>query len=560
MHGVRDVKPPTYINLRWSESTPAVKFIPYISLIFLCLPIALRGQNQIKIDSLLLLVESEKDDSLKIEALFQISDHYYGSNYIQAIGYAEEAREHASKKGLKVLEAKSENRIANIFTAMNDYKSASIHYFAALKFYEEAADSLNILRMQNNLGVLYDRLLDYDKALKHYFVAREFYNRMNPDVRKQFALASLYNNIANIYQTKGDFKAALQYYNESLELAVENNQKAVQGIALNNLGKLHHLDLNEPEKAHEFLLRGLSVREELGDIGEIAKSHVILSDFYLRNSKLEEARKSAQRAIELGEKIGSLDIRKNAYSTLSEIEKARGNYAQALEAFQKYKTYNDSIQNQFASREITKLQLQYDFEKVEKQREEEARRSRLIFITTTGALSVSLVIAILITIIIRSKGRQAELERKNLAQDVDIKNKELTTNVMYLIRKNELINNVAERLLELKTSVRQENHKILHEIILDLQKEADSDTWKEFELRFNQVHSDFYLNLRKLYPGLSPADEKLCAFLRLNMTSKEIAAITQQSVKSIEVARARLRKKLNLTNTTSNLVTHLGNL
>jgi DNA-binding CsgD family transcriptional regulator len=66
--------------------------------------------------------------------------------------------------------------------------------------------------------------------------------------------------------------------------------------------------------------------------------------------------------------------------------------------------------------------------------------------------------------------------------------------------------------------------------------------------------------LRKQYPQLSPADEKLCAFLRLNMSSKEIAAITQQSIKSVEVARARLRKKLNLTNTSSNLVTHLSNL
>jgi DNA-binding CsgD family transcriptional regulator len=74
------------------------------------------------------------------------------------------------------------------------------------------------------------------------------------------------------------------------------------------------------------------------------------------------------------------------------------------------------------------------------------------------------------------------------------------------------------------------------------------------------VHSEFYTTLRKLYPDLSPADEKLCAFLRLNMSSKEIAAVSQQSIKSVEVARARLRKKLNLTNTNSNLVSHLANL
>jgi DNA-binding CsgD family transcriptional regulator len=119
---------------------------------------------------------------------------------------------------------------------------------------------------------------------------------------------------------------------------------------------------------------------------------------------------------------------------------------------------------------------------------------------------------------------------------------------------------VAERLLNVQQNVHPDSRKVLHDIILDLQHEADNDTWKEFELRFNQVHNDFYIKLRKLYPDLSPTEEKLCAFLRLSMSSKEIAAITQQSIKSVEVARARLRKKLNLTNTNSNLVTHLANL
>jgi DNA-binding CsgD family transcriptional regulator len=163
-------------------------------------------------------------------------------------------------------------------------------------------------------------------------------------------------------------------------------------------------------------------------------------------------------------------------------------------------------------------------------------------------------------VIIRSRARQTALLQENLTQDVEIKNKELTTNVMYLIRKNELINSVAERLLKLQPNVLPENYKEIHNIILDLQREADNDSWAEFELRFNQVHTDFYNKLHELHPDLSPADEKLCAFLRLNMSSKEIAAITQQSVKSVEVARARLRKKLNLTNTTSNLVTYLSSL
>jgi DNA-binding CsgD family transcriptional regulator len=302
------------------------------------------------------------------------------------------------------------------------------------------------------------------------------------------------------------------------------------------------------------------VREEYGDKGEISKSLIILSDYYRKQHNLKEAERCVKRAIAFCEEIGSIDVLKNAYFSLYEIEADSKKYDEALKAYKTYTSFSDSIKNQFASREITRLQLQYDFEKAEQVREQQQQQSRERYIIAIAILGTCLLVVVLIAFLIRSKAKQTELKRKNLAQDVEIKNKELTTNVMYLIRKNELINNVAERLLTVQMNVPPENNKVVHEIIIDLQKEADNDSWKEFELRFNQVHSDFYNNLRKLYPGLSPADEKLCAFLRLNMSSKEIAAITQQSIKSVEVARARLRKKLNLTNTTSNLVTHLSNL
>ncbi len=518
------------------------------------------GQSQIKLDSLQLQLASVTEDTLKATTLLQISDFYLTSNYIKAIEYAKQAKELAKKAGFKKLEAKSENRIANIFTAMGDYKNASIHYFSSLKFYEQEKDTIGILGMHNNLGVVYDRLKEFDKALAHYFIARDLFNHLKSGQEQILAMPSLYNNIANIYQTKSDFKSALQYYDKALSMAIENKNKSVQGIALNNLGKLYLVDLKQPEKALDYLLRGLTVREEYGDKGEIAKSLIILSDYHLRQRDLSQGNQYAERALRLGREIGSVSVQQDAYEYLSKLNEALGDYTTSLLAFKQFKIFSDSIHHQLASSEITSLQLQYDFEKTEEQRAEEVNQSRNRYIIIIIALSASLLVVILITTVIRSRASQTELKRKNLAQDVEIKNKELTTNVMYLIRKNELINNVAERLLTVQANVQPENHKVVHDIILDLQKEADNDSWKEFELRFNQVHSDFYNNLRKLYPGLSPADEKLCAFLRLNMSSKEIAAITQQSIKSVEVARARLRKKLNLTNTTSNLVTHLSNL
>ena len=518
------------------------------------------AQNIIKLDSLQLALKRSDTDTARFNTLMQLSDLYKGTDYLKALEYSRQAKELAKDKELRILELSAETSIGNINISQGQYKLAATHYFTVLKAYEELQDTSGIISLNNNLGAAYDRMGEYDKALASFFKAQEYLNASKNSEIKKLVLPSIYNNIGNIYQTKGDPKSALTYYEKALDLALQVPKLKARGIAYNNIGKLYFNELNEPDKALEYLTKGLAFREEIGDLGEVARSLVILSNFHFQQKEYAKGKQYAERALEIGEKIGSLDIQSSAFGRLSEIAEANGDFQAALVAYRKSKEFNDSIINQQASREITRIQLQYDFEKEEKLRAEEASQSRFKYLLTIAALSFGLILAILITFVVRSKARQTEMKQKNLSLDVEIKNKELTTNVMYLIRKNELINNVAERLLKLQRRVLPENQKVFQEIILDLQREADNDTWKEFELRFNQVHSEFYTTLRKLYPDLSPADEKLCAFLRLNMSSKEIAAVSQQSIKSVEVARARLRKKLNLTNTNSNLVSHLANL
>jgi DNA-binding CsgD family transcriptional regulator len=76
--------------------------------------------------------------------------------------------------------------------------------------------------------------------------------------------------------------------------------------------------------------------------------------------------------------------------------------------------------------------------------------------------------------------------------------------------------------------------------------EKSDDDWNRFALYFDQVHNNFLATLKTKFAQLSPTDLKLCAYLRLNLTSKEIAQILNISLKGVEVSRYRLRKKLNL--------------
>ena len=112
---------------------------------------------------------------------------------------------------------------------------------------------------------------------------------------------------------------------------------------------------------------------------------------------------------------------------------------------------------------------------------------------------------------------------------------------MNLIKKNEFLNNIKK---ELKLTKDVSNLKYVIEIIdRDLN---NTDDWKLFEEAFTNADKDFFKKIKEVHPKLTPNDLKLCAYLRLNLSSKEIAPLLNISAKSVEVKRYRLRKKLEL--------------
>lgn len=124
----------------------------------------------------------------------------------------------------------------------------------------------------------------------------------------------------------------------------------------------------------------------------------------------------------------------------------------------------------------------------------------------------------------------------------------LGASTMNLVVKNEFIESIKEELEELKKKgkrpeIKQTLEKIVKEIDVTLRVQED---WEQFEYHFDAVHGDFLTRLREDYPDLSPNEQKLCSFLRLNLNTKEIANLLGISIRGVEVARYRLRKKLAL--------------
>jgi len=135
-----------------------------------------------------------------------------------------------------------------------------------------------------------------------------------------------------------------------------------------------------------------------------------------------------------------------------------------------------------------------------------------------------------------------KIKNEQLEKDIKSKSKELAVSTMGIVKKNELLAEIKNQIIE-TVEAKELMLPIVNIIDKSLRK---NDDWKLFKEAINHVDRNFLEKLNKLHPDLSPNDIKLCAYLRLNLSSKEIAPMFNISAKSVEIKRYRLRKKMNL--------------
>ena len=140
------------------------------------------------------------------------------------------------------------------------------------------------------------------------------------------------------------------------------------------------------------------------------------------------------------------------------------------------------------------------------------------------------------------------LQHEKLESEIRHKNKELATSTMHIVSKNEFIGEIKQHLNSIMKEkpvrgVSKELNKIIKEIDQNIATDKD---WEQFQIHFDRVHGDFSKRIKAAYPNLSPQEMKLCAYLRLNLSTKEIAQLMHISVRGVEISRYRLRKKLEL--------------
>lgn len=150
-----------------------------------------------------------------------------------------------------------------------------------------------------------------------------------------------------------------------------------------------------------------------------------------------------------------------------------------------------------------------------------------------------------------------ELEKKLLEEKVEKADKEISTRVLMLSKYNELLKNTAEKLRKLPTCTNGNLCKPhIADIVSDITTNIFNENWENMIISFEKLYPSFFTDLMSKHSDLTKNETRLCALLKLGLSTKEISAITMQSQRAVEMARYRLRTKLNL-NSDENFVNYL---
>ena len=405
----------------------------------------------------------------------------------------------------------------------------SLDYFeSALKFYSDSKDSIYMGHTRVDMGNAYSGLQKSDSAVRNYTEGLEIGRRTKVlDIQ-----ANAMTNLGRTYSFMGKLDSALVYFSEAIKLNTTNNTANNLATCLGEMGNVYRL-LEQDDKALLFLNQGLHIADS----------------------------------------ISALDVKKEILRYRSALYQDQKSYLEALEDFQYFSELKDSLFNETKSQQIEELKTIYETEKKEaalalqeeeiKTLNEKSRADNLQKGLYAGGMTSALALFGLSVFGFRQRIKKNRIAREKqeeiYKQEIEHKKKELASQTLHLVQKNTFIQELKENLVHLRNSPEKFKAEF-RRIAMLLKKENASDKdWEVFKTYFAEVHNDFDQKLKTLYADISEKETRLAAFLRMNLTTKEIAATMNVLPDSILKSKYRLKKKLGLDKETD-LTTFLNTL
>ena len=460
---------------------------------FLCCSGLLMAQN---VDSLLLRLYQEPNDTLRVKILLRISQHYdqvdqnavlsenylieakklieqcnslslriavYNqigvfyrnqSRYNESLRYHNEAYSLAKQISNTNLQVVSLNNLGVVYRRIDNHASATEYHIKALQLAEAIQDSFGISVACNSLGNIFSLNGRYDEAIEYFTRALKISESNNNSLGQ----AMNNNNIGEVYEFKGNYSKAKEFYSKSLEINNKiNNAKGIS-INYNALGKIDLFNHNY-NSAYSYFLKALEIDQKLGDKKFLVDSYVNISKVLVLMNRLNEAKINIDKSISMANEINSLLHLQWTYEVFSNYYRQKQIYDSALFYYALASNYKDSVLNEKNTRHISTIQTIYETEKKENEiklltqsqelKQKELKRQNILKNALLVGLIFTLVIIVSIYQAFRTKknsnmllSRQIEeIEKQNIRleeqkQEIETQKEEIERNKNFIEQKN----------------------------------------------------------------------------------------------------------------------------
>ena len=494
--------------------------------------------------------------------------------------------------------------IAILYDFMAEYNETTLHLYdkalnyrlRAISIYETLNNTPCTARTYALLSRIYLRNGDYHNAFSYSVKALEagrslgdsttvreaylameqvdfFYNRNQQQALEyNNRVAQSYDNREQAHQTVRALNNRFNYeltYDEVNDILVRCekicNEYGFNDLLLNvylNVA-MQEFVFNNLDKTALYLEKSKSL---IINFKEEGYYYSALGFYYLNIGKTAQAIDALKRSIELLNK-GDFDTKNvHSYFLLQDIYYNQGHFREAYEALMAFaETYTRQHNSQNIV-ELSKLISNMEIERNEQEhlrREEQYQRqqehNRLITIYYALSIIILLIVGLLLHSRYRLERRNRELQRAKTEQELNHKNEIIKIQKLQQYQEQNNIDKLSEELgkIAMLGNHREMQNQLRH-IIHRLQNNTKSgNAWAEVEMTLAGGNNAFYENLLKDFPNLTKNERKLCLFIHMKMSTKEISDITHQSLGSINVARSRLRQKFGLTGDDTSLIAFL---
>jgi len=461
---------------------------------------------------------------------------------------------------------------------LGQYDSALYYATEAYKIKKEVGvSSKQIAKALVNIGVVYLAAEKGNKSITYFVDANKIFSQLNDS----FNIRKCYNNIGMAYKQMGDTLRAIENYDKSLEISMAINLKKGTATSLVNLSGLY-ADMGKIEKAESMLKDALKIGNKIHDKQLTSNAMENLATLYFKSNKLKEALKYADSSNTVIAQTEEMDIQAENNLLLSKIHEGLGNYNKSLQYHKLYLTLHDSLFNVDNTERFNRLQTEFETTKKEqkiilltKDKENQLLENKILRNRQTTFIIIIVLILVLVAIVgfmiflkrrkdkeiqiqkelfskkenelAKSELEKSKIKEKELRQSILYKSKQLSTHALHMMQRNTMLR---EMQVDIKTLSKKADlvdkpdfKRINQQINQSLRSQKD---WDVFKLYFEDINKNFYQKLKEINPNLTTNDHRLCALIKLNMTSKEMASVLNVAPNSIKSSRYRLKKKLGL--------------